>query len=58
MPYPFVSPGLGGTLWDKSLAQGLNTMIGQFQITVSVRIVCMKRNSGRIWVLIMPYQSL
>ena len=32
--------------------------IGQFQITVSVRIVCMKRKSGRIWFLIMPYQSL
>ena len=31
---------------------------GQFQITVSVRIVCMKRKSGRIWFLIMPYQSL
>ena len=31
---------------------------GQFQITVSFLIVCMKRKSGRIWFLIMPYHGL
>ena len=31
---------------------------GQFQIAVSVRIVWMKRKSGRVWFLVMPYQSL
>ena len=42
--------------WLKGLVNILDN--GQFQITVSVRIVCMKRKSGRIWFLIMPYQSL
>ena len=41
---------------DYKTTRNYHVNSGQFQITVSVRIVCMKRKSERIWFLIMPYK--